>query len=72
LKKRKELLVNELIQWDNRFKQHNKDIFYALGNQFTLADIFLFTQLAFLGHCSYPIQLHEQLGNRKERISKFK
>ncbi|UJR25197.1 hypothetical protein I4U23_006550 [Adineta vaga] len=61
LKKRKETLVNELIRWNKRLKEHNQEIFYATGNLFTLADIFLFSQLAFFVHCGYPIELHEQL-----------
>jgi glutathione S-transferase len=68
LKKRKEVLVDELMRWDNRFKQKNNEMLYAIGNQFTLADIFLFPQLAFLVHCGYPIQLHEQLGKKKKNI----
>ncbi|CAF1120504.1 unnamed protein product [Adineta steineri] len=63
LKKRKETLVNELIRWNNRLKGQNQETLYAIGNVFTLADVFLFPQLALLIHCGYPIQLHEQLGN---------
>ena len=63
LKKRKEILVDELIRWNNRFKQQDQEMLYATGNLFTLADVFLLPQLAFLVHCGYPIQLHEQLGN---------
>ncbi len=70
LKKRKEILVNELIRWNNRLKGRSQETLYAVGNLFTLADIFLFPQLAFLVHCGYPIQLHEQLGNKKTRIYK--
>ncbi|CAF3622757.1 unnamed protein product [Rotaria sordida] len=61
LNKRKEILVDELIRWNNRFKQKNQENLYAVGNLFTLADIFLLPQLAFLVHCGYPIRLHEQL-----------
>ncbi|CAF4586941.1 unnamed protein product [Rotaria sp. Silwood1] len=66
LNKRKGVLVDELIRWNNRFKQQNQENLYAVGNQFTLADIFLLPQLAFLVHCGYPIQLHQQLGNKKK------
>ena len=62
--KRKEILVEELIRWDNRYKERNEEIFFAVGKQFTLADIFLFPQLALLVHCGYPIRLHPSISNR--------
>jgi glutathione S-transferase len=65
LKQRQDALIMELIRWDTRFEQRNEDIFYAVGKQFTLADMFLFPQLALLVHCAYPIDLHRNIGSNK-------